>query len=174
VYGAIVVRAYGEGGFYALAVDDDGGLSGCTRRGWLGVRVLFYRLDLAEVPALDGSGPLLSCVPPSVLDLDKLGPGRNLTVDVGGEFDLIAGSGEALIAVGYVRKEGSVVSAATGASDASSGCGVEGGIFAVEWSIRKREIEVVLNPSGYVLGGQQVRLRVLPVLTPALLEGLGL
>jgi hypothetical protein len=92
VDGAVVVRAYGEGGSYALAVDDDCGLSGCTRRGWLGVRVLDYGLDLAEVPALDGSGPLLSCVPPAVLDLDKLGTGCNLTVDVGGELDLIAGS----------------------------------------------------------------------------------
>ena len=140
-------------GSYALAVDDDCGFRGCTRRGWLCVWVLDYCLDLAEVPALDRSGPLLSCVPPSVLDLDKLGTGCNLAVDMSGEFDLIAGSGEALVAVSYVRKEGSVVSAATGASDASSCCGVEGGVFAVEWSIRKCEIEVVLNPSGYVLGG---------------------
>jgi hypothetical protein len=92
VYGAIVVCAYGESRSYALAVDDDCGLSGCTRRGWLGVRVLDYRLDLAEVPALDRSGPLLSCVPPAVLDLDELGTACNLTVDVAGELDLIAGS----------------------------------------------------------------------------------
>jgi hypothetical protein len=68
--GAVVVRAYGDGGSYALAVNDDCGFGGCTRRGWLGIRVLFYRLDLAEVSALNGSGPLLSCVPPAVLDLD--------------------------------------------------------------------------------------------------------
>jgi len=80
--GTVVVRAYGEGGSYALAVDDDCGLSGCTRRGGLGVWVLFYCLDLAEVPALDGSGPLLSCVPPAVLDLDKLGTGCNLAVNM--------------------------------------------------------------------------------------------
>ena len=92
MYGAIVVRAYGESGSYALAVDDDCGLSGCAWRGWLGIRVLDYRLDLAEVPALDGSGPLLSCVPPSVLDLDKLGTGCHLAVDVRGELDLIARS----------------------------------------------------------------------------------
>jgi hypothetical protein len=92
VYGAIVVCAYGESGSHALAVDDDCGLSGCTRRGWLGVRVLDYLLDLAEVAALYGSGPLLSCVPPAVLDLDKLGTGCNLTVDVSRELDLIAGS----------------------------------------------------------------------------------
>ena len=82
MYGATVVCAYGEGGSYALAVDDDCGLSRCARRSWLGVRVLDYRLDLAEVPALDGSGPLLSCVPPAVLDLDKLGTGCNLAVDM--------------------------------------------------------------------------------------------
>ena len=64
VYGAIVVCAYGESGSYALAVDNDCGFRGCTRLGWFGVRVLNYRLDLAEVPALDGSGPLFSCVPP--------------------------------------------------------------------------------------------------------------
>jgi hypothetical protein len=82
VDGAVVIRAYGESGSYALAIDDDCGFSGCTRRGWLGVRFLDYRLDLAEVAALDGSGPLLSCVPPSVLDLDKLGMDCNLAVDM--------------------------------------------------------------------------------------------
>jgi hypothetical protein len=56
---------------------------------------------------------------------------------MGRELDLIAGSREALVAICYVRKEGSVVSAASEASDASSGLGVEGGVFAVEWSIRK-------------------------------------
>jgi hypothetical protein len=99
VYGAIVVCAYGESGSYALAIDDDCGLGGCTRRGWFGVRILDYRLDLAKVPALDGSGPLLSCVPPSVLDLDKLGTRCNLAVDMVRELDLIAGSGEALCGI---------------------------------------------------------------------------
>jgi hypothetical protein len=99
VYGAIVVCAYGEIGSYALAVDDDCGLSGCARRRWLGVRVLEYRLDLSEVPALNGTGPLLSCVSPAVLDLDKLGTGCNLAVDVNRELDLIAGSGEALCGI---------------------------------------------------------------------------
>src|SRR6202041_2667893 len=56
VYRAIVVCAYGDSGSYALAVDDDCGFRGCARRSWLGVRVLDYRLDLAEVAALDGSG----------------------------------------------------------------------------------------------------------------------
>jgi hypothetical protein len=107
--GTIVICAYGESGSHVLAIDDDRGFCGCTRRGWLGVRVLDCRLDLAKVAALDGSGSLLSCVPPSVLDLDKLGTGGNLTVDVSRELDLIAGSGEALVAISYVRKEGSVV-----------------------------------------------------------------
>jgi hypothetical protein len=47
--------------------------------------------------------------------------------DVSRELDLIAGSGEALVAISYVRKEGSVVSAATGASDASAGSGLRVG-----------------------------------------------
>jgi len=92
VYWAIVVCAYGESGSYALAINNDCGLSGCARRGWLGVRVVDHRLDLAEVPALDCPRPLLSCVPPAVLDLDKLGTGCNLAVNVRGELDLIAGS----------------------------------------------------------------------------------
>jgi hypothetical protein len=86
------LNGYGECGSCALAVDDDCAFSGCTRQDWLGVGVLDYRLDLVEVPALDGSGPLLSCVPPAVLDLDKPGTGCNLTIDVRGELDLIAGS----------------------------------------------------------------------------------
>jgi hypothetical protein len=56
-------------------------------------------IDLAEVAALNGSGPLLSCVPPAVLDLDKFGTGCNLTVDVSRELDLIAGSREALCGI---------------------------------------------------------------------------
>lgn len=99
VYGAIVVCAYGESGSYALAIDDDCGFRGCTRRGWLRVRVLDYGLDLAKVSALDGSRPLLSCVPPAVLDLDKLGTRCNRTVDVRGDLDLIAGSVEALCGI---------------------------------------------------------------------------
>jgi hypothetical protein len=73
VYRAIVVCADGDSGSYAFAVDDDCGLRGCTRWGWLGVWVLFYPLDLAEVPALDRSRSLFSCVPPAVLDLISSG-----------------------------------------------------------------------------------------------------
>ena len=88
-------------------------------------------LDLAEVPALHGSGPLLGCSPPSVLDLDKLRPSRNLAVDVGVNLGLIARSVKTLIAL-HVAEERSVVSAAAGTGNASSGGGVEGGVFAVE------------------------------------------
>ena len=52
----------------------------------------------------------------------------------------------------HVSKKRGVVSAAAGASDASSGSGVEGGVFPVEWCIRERQIEVGLNPRGNVLG----------------------
>ena len=51
------------------------------------------------MPTLNGSWPLLSCAPPAVLDLDQLGTGCNLAVDVSGELDLIAGSGEALCGI---------------------------------------------------------------------------
>src|SRR5258705_13931455 len=43
VYGTIVVRAYGEGGSYALAGDDDRGVCGCARRGWRGAPGFRYR-----------------------------------------------------------------------------------------------------------------------------------
>lgn len=45
-----------------------------------------------------------------------------------------------------------------GASDASSGGGVEGRIFAVKRRIRERQIEVFLYPCAQVFGGKQVRL----------------
>jgi hypothetical protein len=56
---ALVVRAYGGRRAYTLAVDNDCGPGGGAWRGWLGIGVLDYLLDLAEVAALDGSGPLL-------------------------------------------------------------------------------------------------------------------
>jgi len=55
---ALVVRAYGGRRAYTLAVDSDCGPGGAWR-GWLGIGVLDSLLDLAEVAALDGSGPLL-------------------------------------------------------------------------------------------------------------------
>ena len=98
MYRALVVGAYGDGGAYAFSVDDDRGLGCFARKHWLRIGVFDSILNLAEVPALHGSGPLLSCVPPAVLDLDKLGTGCNLAVDVRGELDLIAGSVEAVVA----------------------------------------------------------------------------
>ena len=68
------------------------------------------------------------------------------------EFDLIAVSVQALIG-GNVTEEGSIMSASAGARNTSSCGGVEGGVFAVEWCIRKFEIEILLNPSRNVLGG---------------------
>ncbi len=119
--GAVIVGADSKGGAYALAVDDDGCLGGYAGRDRLGVRV-YGLLNLAEVAALDGSGPLLSRAAVSVLDLDKLGTGRNLAVEISGDFRLIVGTVKTLIPIGYVSKQRRVVSAAAGASDASS-CG---------------------------------------------------
>jgi len=51
-----------------------------------------------------------------------------------------------------VAEKRRVVSTASGTGDASSGGGVEGWVFPVEWCIRERQIEVGLNPRGNVLG----------------------
>ena len=54
---------------------------------------------------------------------------------------LLGGNPRSASVAGRVAKICSLIwnslSAATGATDASSGCRVEGGVFAVEWSIRK-------------------------------------
>src|SRR5271156_5863708 len=99
MYRALVVGAYGDGGACAFSVDDDRGLGCFARKHWLCIGVFDSILNLAEVPALHGSGPLLSCVPPAVLDLDNLGTGCNLAVDVRRELDLIAGSVETLCGI---------------------------------------------------------------------------
>ena len=140
----VVVGAYGEGAAYALAVDDDGGLSRLARRYRLRVRIVVM-LDLAEVAALNGSGALLFRPAVSVLDLNQLGSGRNLTVDMGVYLDLIARSVKALVALN-VGKEGSVESAATWAGDASPRRRVQGRVFLVKRCIRKGKVEVGLNP----------------------------
>jgi len=90
------------------------------------------------------------------------------------QLDVVASPVQALVAASYVRKEGSVVSATTRAVGASSRVGVEGGIFSVERGLVQREIDVVGDPCGEVFGGEQMRFVVLPVLAPALREGLGL
>jgi hypothetical protein len=84
MHGAVVVCAYCEGGAYTLAVDDDCWFGCGAWRGWFGVGIVHDGFYLAEVAALSGSGFLLLCVPPSVLDLDKLGACRNLAVYMSG------------------------------------------------------------------------------------------
>ncbi len=80
---------------------------------------------------------------PRAADLDKLRLGCEFTVDVRGDLGLIAGCVKALIAL-YVCEEGSVVSAAAGAGDASSCGGVESWVLTVEESVGQREIKVRL------------------------------
>ncbi len=101
--------------------------------------------------ALNGSEPLLFGASPSVLDLDEVGTGCDLAVDMLRDLGLKAFSVQALVR-NHVRKKCCVVSAAAGAGGASSGCGVEGWVFAVERRIGKREIKVALYPSGEELG----------------------
>ncbi len=138
----------------------------------LGIGVVAV-LDLAEVAALHGFGTLLRRPAPCVLDLDKLGTGGDLTVDVGVYLGMEAGCVQTLIAL-HVREEGSVEPAAARAGNAGSGRRVEGGVFLAERCIGKREVEVGLYPGGQVLGGKQVRFGVLPVLAPALRIGVHL
>jgi hypothetical protein len=77
----------------------------------------------------------------------------NFTVDVGVDFGLIARCVKALVAL-HVRKQAGVVAAAAGASNASSGGWVEGGVFLVEWGLSKGEVEIGLYPRAKVLGGE--------------------
>ena len=113
VDGALVVRAYGDGGPYPLAEDDDGGL-GCFAAWYrLGIRVVNYRLNLFVDAPLHGSGSLLLGVAVPILNLDEFGLGRDLAVDVGVDLRLEARRVEALIAL-HVDEEGRVVSAAPG------------------------------------------------------------
>jgi hypothetical protein len=99
VYRAVVVRAYRGRGADALAVDDDCGPRGGAWRDWLGVGAFGDRFDLAEVAALDGSGPLLFSAPPSVLDLDEIGTGCDLAVYMDRDLGLKAFSVEALCGI---------------------------------------------------------------------------
>ena len=164
---AIGIRANGDGFSDVPAKDDDGGFGVGAWR--LGVRVV-GGIELAVLMFLQRTGTLLFRVAPRCLKLHKLRPCGKLPVDVGGGLHLVAGRVKALVAL-HIVKETGVESAAAGAGDASSGCGVKGGVLAVERSIREIEVEVGLYPRAQVLGGKQVRLFVLPVLAPALLEG---
>jgi hypothetical protein len=105
------------------------------------------------VPALNGSGSLVLGVAPPVLDLDEARMRGNLPVKKGFDFAVETGTVKALVALN-IAKESGVISAATGAGGARSGGGVEGGVFAVEWRIRKRQVQIGLYPCGKVLRGQ--------------------
>lgn len=87
-------------------------------------------------------------------------------------LDVVAARIDALIG-NQVGKKCGVVSAAAGASDASSCGGLEGAVFVADQCLRKRQKEVRLYPGGKVLGGQKVRPLVLRVCAPALLVGRG-
>jgi hypothetical protein len=76
----------------------------------------------------------------------------DLAVDPSVQLDIPALSVRAVVGH-HVGEERGVVSAAAGASDASSGGGVYGWVFAVERCIREGQIEVGLNPRGDLLGG---------------------
>jgi hypothetical protein len=71
-------------------------------------------------------------------------------------------------------KQAGVETAAPGASDTSSGCGVEGRVFAVERGLCERQVEGSLYPRAQMLRWEQVRFFVLPVFAPAQLECGGL
>ncbi len=125
VDGAVVVRANGEGGAYALAVDDDGG-PGCLARRTGSASGLSGCSISRKCPRCTALGPLLRRPAPSVLDLDKLGTGGNLAVDVGVDLGVEAGCVQALIAL-HIGKEGGVEPAAARAGDAGSGGGLRVG-----------------------------------------------
>jgi hypothetical protein len=137
VNGAIVVRAYSQGGAYALAIDDDGGLGRRARHGGFRVGIIYRRFDLTVVAALECSGPLLFRIPPYGLDLHQLGTGGDLTVDMVCDLGLEATPVQAFVR-NYVGEECGVVSATPGAGGASSGGGVQGRIFPVERRIVER------------------------------------
>jgi len=96
--------------------------------------------------------------------------GGDFAFDARCDLALIAWCVKALVAL-HIGKEAGVVSAAPGAGDASSGGGVEGGIFAVKRRVREIQVQVGLNPRRKVFRRKQVGLLVLPVLAPALLIG---
>ena len=84
---AVVVGANGEGSADALAVDDDGCFGGRAGRGWFDIGVVDYGFDLSDVSKLDGSGPLLFLIAPTILDLHEVWTACNLAVDM--RLDLV-------------------------------------------------------------------------------------
>ena len=169
----MVIGAYGDDRPNALSEDDDR-RSGCfARRRWLRIRVVDHGFNLAKTPKVDGSRSLLPCVPPSILDLNEFGSGGNSPIDVRVQLDLVASAVKTLVTL-YVTKQRSVVATASGAGDAGSSGRIQRRILAVKRSLGECEIEVALNPRGDMLCWQKMWLCVLPVLAPALLEGLSL
>ena len=146
------IGAYGELAAKLFAVDNDGRFGCFARRHWLRVRVLDHGVKLPNVAPLHGSGSLLLGIAPAVFDLHEAGMRGNLPVKECLNLAVVAACVETLVR-NHVGKECAVVSASAGASDASSGSGVEGGVFPVEWCIREGEIEVGLYPRGNVLCG---------------------
>ena len=104
-----------------LPVDDDGGFCGLANCYGFRIGVLAGGVDFAVGAAADGSGALLLGGAVSVLDLHQLGTGCDFAVDVGVYLGVEARGVEALVAL-HVGKQGSIESAAAGASNASS-CG---------------------------------------------------
>lgn len=100
----MVVGTNTDGGSYALAVDDDGGLGGFAWRDWLCIGVVESRIDLAEDATLHGSGSLLLRIPPSVLDLDQLRSRSDFAVDMRRQFDLVAIPVKTLVALNVTEE----------------------------------------------------------------------
>ena len=153
MYRAMLVRANGQLAAKLLAVNDDGRFCGFARHHWFRVWVVDHDFKLPNVAALHRSGSLLLRITPTVFDLDKSGMRCNLPVKECLNLAVVASRVKALVTL-HVAEERGIVSTATGASDASSGGGVEGGVFAVERRIRERQVEVDLNPRGKMLGGE--------------------
>jgi hypothetical protein len=171
VNGALGVGADSTCTSCAFAVDDDRGCGRLAGRHRFGVFVLILEAgNLGVLVARERTGPPLLRAAVRRLDLYQLRSRRYLPVDVLSELCVVAGCIETLIA-SYIRKERRVVSAATWAVGARACCRVESVVLAVEMCLIQREIDVVCNPCREVLGGEQMRFLVLPVLAPALREG---
>jgi len=121
----MLVRANGQLAAKLLAVNDNGRFGGFAWHDWFRVLVVDYGFKLPNVAALHGSRSLFLGIPPAVLDLDNAGMGRDLAVKESLNLAVVAGGVEALVALN-VAEQRRVVSAAAGASDASSDGGVEG------------------------------------------------
>ncbi len=96
---AVGIGADGECGADTFAVDDEGGLGGFAGQGWLRIGVLGDGFDLPDVSELDGSGALLFRAASAILDLDEVGTGGCLAVDMGLDLAVIARGVKALCGI---------------------------------------------------------------------------